>query len=121
MIDDLACVAQCGFDSVKVNAIINGKINAKRLKFNKSKCVKLHVNAADRRRCCKTKLGDEDLKVVSCVELEVQDMTESTYERYIGDMVSSDGSNDANIQNRRSQGFGGMSEIFSMIQSTSLG
>ena len=33
MIDDLAAVSLCGFDSVKTNAIINGKINAKRLKF----------------------------------------------------------------------------------------
>ena len=36
-------------------------------------------------------------------------------------MVSSDGSNDANIMKRRSQGYGNLSEIFSMIQSVSLG
>ena len=36
MIDDLACAAKCGFASVKINAIINWKINAKRLQFNKN-------------------------------------------------------------------------------------
>ena len=29
MIDDLACVAKCGFDSVELNAIVNGKMNVK--------------------------------------------------------------------------------------------
>ena len=37
MIDDLACVAKCGFDSVELNAIVNGKMNVKRLEFNTDK------------------------------------------------------------------------------------
>ena len=103
MIDDLACIARCGFDSVELNAIINGKINVKRLEFNKDKCVKLHISSNQGRTCCNTKLGQSDQKTVTCVQLEVQDtkMKECDTEKYIGDMISSDGSNDKNITNRR--------------------
>ena len=75
MIDDLACVAICGFDSVQLNAIINGKINSKRLQFNSDKCVKLHVSPNEKKKCCKTNA--------------VQDSTmrEDTTEKNIGDMM----------------------------------
>jgi hypothetical protein len=69
MIDDLACVALCGFDSVQMNVVINGKINAKRLEFNKDKCVKLHVSKNQNKECCRTKLGNSELCMVSCVQL----------------------------------------------------
>ena len=123
MIDDLACAAKCGFDSVKINAIINGKINAKRLQFNKNKCVKLHISPNMNRKCCKTQLGDTDQKIVSCVQLEVQDtdMKQSNTEKYIGDVISADGSNDENIKKRRSQGIGAMAQIFSILSEISLG
>ena len=71
MIDDLAAVSLCGFDSVKTSAIINGKINAKRLKFNKNKCVKLHVSKSKSSTCCKTQIGDSEQKLVSCIKLQV--------------------------------------------------
>ena len=123
MIDDLACVALCGFDSVKMNAVINGKINAKRLIFNKKKCVKLHVSKAQNNKCCKTKVGDTQQMMVPCVQLEVQgdEMRQSDREKYIGDYISSTGSNDINIQNRKSQGIGALSQIFSMLKEVSLG
>ena len=89
----------------------------------KDKCVKLHVSPNQRKNCCNTKLGDVEQKTVPCVALEVQDsaMKECDTEKYIGDIVSSDGSNDRNIMNRRSQGFGSISTIFSMLQALSFG
>ena len=48
-------------------------------------------------------------------------MKDSDTEKYIGDMISYDGSNDKNITNRRYQGFGTISQIFSMLQVLSLG
>ena len=42
MIDDLGAIAKCGPDSVIMNAIINAKINMKRMEFNQTKCVKLN-------------------------------------------------------------------------------
>ena len=123
MIDDLACVALCGFDSVQMNAVINGKINAKRLEFNKDKCVKLHVSKEQNKNCCRTKLGSSEQFIVPCVQLEVQglEMKQSESEKYIGDFISSNGSMDLNIQNRKSQGIGELSQIFSMLKEVSLG
>ena len=123
MIDDLACVALCGFDSVQMNAVINGKINAKRLEFNKDKRVKFHVSKNQNKKCCRTKLGNSEQCMVSCVQLEVQglEMRQSDNEKYIEDFISSNGSIDKNIENRKSKGIGELSQIFSMLKEVSLG
>ena len=54
MIDDLGVVAQCGPQSVILNAIINAKINMKRLEFDQTKCVKLHISNEERKPCPKS-------------------------------------------------------------------
>ena len=43
MIDDMAAVAKCGPQSVILNSIINAKIDMKRMTFNRTKCLKLHI------------------------------------------------------------------------------
>ena len=77
----------------------------------------INVSPNQRKNCCNTKLGDVEQKTVSCVALEVQDSTmkQCDTENYIGDIVSCDGSSDRNIMNRRRQGFGSISTIFSNI------
>ena len=67
-------------------------------------------------------LGDIDQRIVSCVQLEVQDtdMKESNTEKYIGDVISADGSNDENIK-KRSQGISTIAQIFSILSEISLG
>ena len=49
--------------------------------------------------------------MVKCVFLEVQDseMKSADSEKYIGDVISSSGSNEANISRRRSIGIGAIS------------
>ena len=86
MIDDLAYVVPCVFDYVQMNAVINGQINAEHLE-----CVKLHVSKKRNRNCCRTKLGNSEQCMVSCVQLEVQglEMKQSDSEKYIGDFISS--------------------------------
>ena len=55
--------------------------------------------------------------------LEVQDseMKSADSEKYIGDVISSSGSNEANISRRRSIGMGAISQIFSILSEISLG
>ena len=48
-------------------------------------------------------------------------MNEADNEKYIGDVISSNGSNDANIARRRSVGMGALSQIFSILLEVSLG
>jgi hypothetical protein len=43
IIDELAAVTKCGLQSVILNAVINAKINMKRMEFNQSKCKKIHI------------------------------------------------------------------------------
>ena len=85
IIDDLGAIAECGPKSVILNAIINANFNIKKLEFNQSKCVKLHI-CKNRRNSCPMSL---------CVELEVQDceMRSANEEKCIGDLVSANGSN----------------------------
>ena len=48
-------------------------------------------------------------------------MREAESERYIGDIISCNGSNDANISRRKSIGMGAISEIFAILNQISLG
>ena len=122
MIDDLAAVAKCGPESVILNSVINAKINLKRLEFNQSKCIKLHINKEDRKQYG---VGGDDLnpRNVRCVLLKVQEkeMKSGSKEKYVGDIISSNGSNDANIARRRSLGMGAISQIFGILNEVSLG
>ena len=120
MIDDIGTIAQCGPQSVILNAVINAKINMKKMEFNQSKCVKLHVSKEERKDCSKS---EANVKNVKCVFLEVQEaeMRIAEKEKYIGDIISSNGSNDANIAKRRSQGMGAISQIFSILNEVSMG
>ena len=123
MIDDLAAIAKCGPESVILNSIINAKINLKQLEFNQSKCLKLHISKEDKKMC--RKAGEEEplARNVQCVFLEVQEceMKSADNEKYIGDFISSNGSNDANISRRRCLGMGFISQIFTILNEVSIG
>ena len=57
------------------------------------------------------------------VFLEVQDeeMMAGDQEKYIGDVISSNGSNDAKIFRSRSIGMGAVSQLFTVLNEVSLG
>ena len=122
MIDDLASIAYCGPQSVLLNAVINAKVNMKRLEFNTSKCVKLHVSKAERKSCANVEPNARNANA-KCVILEVQDleMKEGDNEKYVGDIISSSGSNEANISRRRGIGIGAISTLFAILNEVSLG
>ena len=64
----------------------------KKMDFNQKKCVKLHISK------------EEELGMKSAEE-----------EKYIGDVISSNCSNDPNVSKRRSQGIGAISHIFAIL------
>ena len=43
MIDDIASFSECGPETVKINSIINAKIESKKLAFGPQKCFKIHI------------------------------------------------------------------------------
>ena len=60
---------------------------------------------------------------MKCGFLDVKDseMRSATNEKYIGDLISNNGSNDAKLVRRRSQGICALSEIFSVLKEISMG
>ena len=92
MVDDLIGVAVCGHESLAMNTFIKTQIELKKLQFHtpgekgKSKCNVMHVGKNSG----------------ICPQLQVHGtvMKKITHDRYLGDIISSDGSNDLNIQSR---------------------
>jgi hypothetical protein len=83
MLDDAIAISECGPESVKVNALIQSKVDMKSLRLGHAKCFKMHVgkNAA----CCPV--------------LKVQDkeMLTSKREKYLGDILTNDCKINSNI------------------------
>ena len=108
MIDDVLAISSCGNDSVKLNAIVQSKIETKQLMFGTKKSFKLHIESK-----CKT----------SCPTLNVhgQEMKSVDQEKYVGDILSNDGKIDKNIQARQNKGQGYVNQIASMLKENSFG
>ena len=108
MIDDIFTVTKCSADAIEANAVINMKVESKRLKLSKDKCKDMHVTKGVNN--CQS-----DLKVHS------EDMIKVTEGSYLGDIISADGTIDKMIENRRQKGVGLCSQISGMINNVSLG
>ena len=113
MCDDLLGVSECGNKSISLNKYLNTNIEMKKLTFHttnqngKSKCYKMHVGKHN----------------MLCPDLLVHGTPMQTCEvqRYLGDLVQSDGSNSANIKDRISRGNGIIAKVRNMLESISLG
>ena len=125
MVDDLACISSCGLETVQMNGFINAKTNIKKLQFGEDKCHKMHIGAEnsycpdlfiDKWKVNTVKDFDtETIEKVDILEGEHQ-IEDSDEERYLGDILSSDGSNAKNIQARKGKGFGIVDRIGSMLE-----
>ena len=113
MVDYLLGVSRCGFKSVTLNSFINVQVELKKLKFHtqdikgKSKCHKLHIGKPNH----------------SCPNLEVHGtpMGQVSEDTYLGDVISSDGKNEKNIQSRISKGLGKITDILYCLGRIALG
>ena len=107
-VDDILSVSVCGNESVKMNAIIQSKVETKQLKFSDSKCFKLHVGNGCKNTCPALKVQDQ---IMSSVEKET----------YLGDVLSANGKIDENILARQNKGTGYVNQIMSMLKELSFG
>ena len=107
-VDDLGGISKCGSQSLSLNSFINTQIEHKKLRFHttdvkgSSKCHKLHIGRVT--RDCPA------LKVHGTEMLEVKD------DKYLGDILSSDGKNTKNIK-----GVGIMANIFNLLDTITCG
>ena len=112
-VDDLLGFAPCGIKSVKMNTFITTHIEMKKLKFHtpdaqgKSKCQKMHIGPKN--ALC------PDLKVHGCP------MQEVTSAKYLGDVLSVNGTNTENIKNRVAKGNGIIAQIRNILKTVSFG
>ena len=130
MVDNLVCISNCGLNSVLMNAFINAKTNIKKLQFGASKCHKMHVGAknlhcpeltVDSWKVTTVEDFDTGEKVLKDEFDEAQKMESSETEKYLGDLISSDGKNYKNIQARKSKGHGILNQIGSILDGTVFG
>ena len=113
MVDDVLGIAQCGNKSIALNTFINTHMEMKRLRFHtpnttgKSKCHKMHVGRSN----------------TLCPELRVHGCPMETVKTdvYLGDVISADGTNTANIKARISKGNGILSQIRDYLETVSFG
>ena len=115
-----------------MNEYINFKTNSKKLQFGGNKCKKLHIGHLDQEYKC------QDLSVDRWTEVEVKNdetgdvnikdildgeqlMEEKTEEKYLGDVISTDGRNVKNIKTRIAKGNGIVNKILSILDSIPFG
>ena len=92
MIDDVISMDKCGKDSTMSNAIINSFVDSKRQEFGVKKCHKMHIGG----------------KSSICTELNIKGtpIENTTSEKYLGDVISSNGKNDENLIERKNKAWG---------------
>ena len=130
MVDDVACPAYCGLDTVEVAAYLNAKTNVKKLQFGVEKCHKLHFGG--KRHLCpdlhidnwglkkidEEKTGLENLEDVYLGYYKIEGVEE---EKYLGDIISSDGSNMKNVVTRKGKSNGILKQIGSILEEVCYG
>ena len=125
MVDDLACISVCGLDTVMMNGFINAKTNIKKLQFGEKKCHRMHIG---RESPVCPDLFIDNWKVETIgkdgAENEVEidtfvgdfQIEDSDEEKYLGDLLTTDGTNSKNIKARKGKGFGIVNKISSMLE-----
>ena len=107
LIDDVVAVTKSGIDTIEMNAKINMK-ESKKLRLSADKCKHIHIARN---------------KSESFIDLKVHEekMKKSESCSYLGDVLSSDGSLDLTIEERRQKGVGLTTQITAMVNQLSLG
>ena len=98
MIDDLAGISKCGCDSIELNSYINTKIKSKKLTCGADKCKTMHIS----KKKNDTKANCNELRSIgSQYENKMKNVD---HDKYLGDHISNDVSNDINIEERSKNG-----------------
>ena len=130
MIDDLLSISECGVESVKSNAFLNSKTNIKKLQFGGEKCYKLHIGK--KKHLCPElhvdswKLQKKDEKESGIKNLK--DVFDGDFKmeskedvKYLGDIITTDGTNVKNVESRRAKASGAVKQILSILEEICFG
>ena len=132
LVDDLLTVTRCGFQTAIMNKFINDKAATKKLQFGVSKCVKMHIGRNEIKPLCpnlyldnwKLSVQEDESSGRTYLKEEFSEqqlLSQKSEQRYLGDIVTTDGKCDKNIQNRRNRGVGIVNEIMNILERTAFG
>ena len=132
MVDDLICVAECGFKTSMVNSYIKFKTNSKKLQFGADKCKKMHVGKYREDFKCQKLSVDSWTEVVGksseSASLDIEDyctgeeeLEEVSDDKYLGDIISNDGRNLKNFKARVNKGEGIVNRIMTLLDGIPFG
>ena len=130
MVDDTIGISYCGLDSVLTTAHLNSKTNIKKHQYGQDKCHKLHIgkninicpdNSID--TWSMEKHSENISSVLEMVDKEGDKhiLEAVTSDKYLGDIISSDGKNTLNIQERKRRGYLAVNQINEMLNDLCLG
>ena len=125
MQDDTLGISDCGIKSKAMNEFLNTRTNLMSLQFGNDKCVKMHVGKNHQTNICPDLLvdcwkevlvdeggGKKSLKDIYRGREVMKNVLEN---KYLGDIVSSDGKNNKNIKDRINKAIGNVNKIFSTL------
>ena len=130
MVDDEVNISKCGLESVALNGYMNAKSNTKKFQFGKDKCHKLHIGC-NKESCpdlyldtWKISASDEYDTGNNILHDEVDEeykIEHSDEERYLGDLITSNGKNTNNMTARKAKGVGIVEKITSILNDVFFG
>ena len=106
-IDDVLGITKCSVSGVELNALIQSKMNHKKLQLSQEKCFKMHVGKTTS-ECPILKVDGKEMNLVE-------------RETYLGDIVTSDGNLNENIEARFNKGIGIVNQIIAILNEVSFG
>ena len=126
MVDDILIFAESGYKSHRMNAFINVKTAIKRLQFGPEKCHVMHIGKEIPEHK-KTDFFVDGWKMIEVEDTETgtkheiedfngeEHMSESENEKYLGQILSSDGTNSKNITYRAGKGKGMVDKVKNIL------
>ena len=127
MVDDALAITECGFKTTMMNSYLNTKTKIKKLQYGVDKCFKMHVGKQCNSDICPDLHVDSwKMKTVNEVETGgnklvdeytgLHEMKEVETEKYLGDVISSDGKNLKNMMARKGRGTGITNQIMTKLE-----
>ena len=122
MLDDVFSLSYCGPEALQMQEFINIKTGSKRLQFAWDKTYKMHIGKSRAAYRCKEAYIDswEEVndKPPQLKSIRVKDTFQT---KYLGEIISSDGTNCENLAGRKKRGWGTVKEIRNMLDNMCLG
>ena len=126
-LDDIITVSESGHKTSRMNSFINAQLATKKLRLGAKKCFVLHVGSEHENfKNIELVIDGWTVKSVESydngekewedtLEEDMKEISHINYERYLGQIISSDSSNIHNITKQRNKGIGIQNKIIQML------